>query len=307
MSPTGDDRSGPHPDGGFEDPAADSNPSVDAYPSCDVVDAHVHVLPDRLLDAIYGWFAEESPWAVPTPDSATTLERVRARTDGFVCFPYAHRPGVAREMNEWVAAELGDEPDCAALGTVHAGDDDPRGIVRDAFEMGLQGMKLHCPVQGYSPNDARLDPVYEELVARDLPLVIHASTHPFDRGDPAFAPGRFEAVLERFPDLRACVPHLGLFDVDGFLDLVAEYDVVLDTAVALGPQARDAAGIRDADLPRDGLREHADSVCFGTDYPIRPATYADELRGVREFFDEADHPAVFAGTAREFFDLPGSG
>jgi len=281
----------------------DPDPPASAYPACEVVDAHVHVLPDGLLDAIYGWFASETGWTVPTPDAATIRERIDERADGYICFPYAHKPGVAREMNEWVAAELADDPTCVALGTVHAGDDDPRAIVRDAFDRGLRGIKLHCVVQGYSPDDPRLDPVYEELVSRDLPLVIHASTHPFDRGDPALAPDRFENVLERFPNLRASIPHLGLFDTPGFLDLAADYDLLFDTAVALGPDSQSAAGVLDSDLPDERLRENADSIAFGTDYPIRPASYADELRGVKELFDESDHAAVFAENARDFFGL----
>ncbi|WP_168219946.1 amidohydrolase family protein [Salarchaeum sp. JOR-1] len=281
----------------------DADPAGDAYPDCEVVDAHVHLLPDDLLNAVYGWFGAETEWQIPTPDAATARARIRERTDGFVCFPYAHRPGVAQEMNEWVGRALADDPACVALGTVHAGDDDPRAVVRDAFDRGLAGIKLHCVVQGYPPDDPRLDSVYEELVARDAPLVIHASTHPFDRGDSTLAPERFANVLDRFPALRACVPHLGLFDTPGFLDLVDEYDVVVDTAVALGPASRTAADINGDDLPTARLREHADSVLFGTDYPIRPAAYADALRGARECFDSSDHEAVFAGNARDFFDL----
>jgi predicted TIM-barrel fold metal-dependent hydrolase len=205
---------------------SDPDPPTSAYPDCPVVDAHVHVMPDDLFDAVYGWFRAESDWTVPELDAATVVARARERTDGFVFFPYAHRPGVAEGLNEtaadWRNRLAAADVEAAALGTVHAGDDDPRTIVRDAFDRGLEGIKLHCPVQGYAPDDERLSPVYEELVARDAPLVVHASTYPFDRGNDDVHPRRLRSVLERFPDLRVCVPHLGLFETPAFLDLADE-------------------------------------------------------------------------------------
>lgn len=284
-----------------DDPA----PPESAVPDCPVVDAHVHLLPDRLFEAIYGWFDAETEWAVPTPDAETVAERATRRTDGFVFFPYAHRAGVARSLNEDAAAWQERLDAAVALGTVHAGDDDPGDVVREAFDAGLRGIKLHCPVQGYPPDDSRLDPVYEKLVARDAPLVIHASTHPFDRGDPDYQPERLQSVLERFPALRICLPHLGLFRTDAYLDLADEYALYFDTAVALGGPARELVGIRESDLPRNRLRDHADRVMFGSDYPIRPVPYEAALRGAADAFpDPEDRRRVFAGTAREFYDLP---
>ncbi|SEO90525.1 hypothetical protein SAMN04487948_10767 [Halogranum amylolyticum] len=269
-------------------------------PDCPVIDAHVHVLPTELLSAISEWFTEKTDWTIPTPSPATVVERTAQRTDGFVFFPYAHRPGVAASLNEF-AADWQSRADAAVgLGTVHAADDAPAQVVSDLFERGLHGVKIHCPVQGFRADDARLDSVYEALVDRDAPLVIHASTHPFYRGEEDLGAVPLQDVLERYPSLRVCVPHLGLFETEAFLDLADEYELYLDTAVALGDETHDLIGLRDADLSVDRLRSHGDRIMFGTDYPIRPQSYEAAFDGVRETFPD-QYPDVLYGNASEFF------
>jgi predicted TIM-barrel fold metal-dependent hydrolase len=280
----------------------DPEPDPEAYPDCPVVDAHVHVLETGLLEAIVGWFDRETEWTMPAPAVETLVDRIVARTDGFVFFPYAHKPGIAREMNASAAGWQARLDDAVGLGTVHAADDDPGAIVADAFEQGLQGVKLHCPVQGFPSDDPRLDRVYERLVAADHPLVIHASSHPFYRGSDILGPAHLERVFERFPDLRVCVPHFGLFETDGFLALADEYEVYFDTAVSTGVRTHEEIGLREGELDVDALREHSDRVMFGTDYPLRPLPFEEELRGTRELFPDATAD-VFYRNAAEFFGL----
>ncbi|MFT4922540.1 MAG: putative TIM-barrel fold metal-dependent hydrolase [Haloarculaceae archaeon] len=284
----------------------DPEPDPDAYPDCPVIDAHVHILETSLLEAVLGWFERETDWQMPRVGVDTLVERITARADGFVFFPYAHRPGVAREMNAATAERQTYLAQTVALGTVHAADDDPGTIVEEAFDLGLEGIKLHCPVQGYPPDDPRLDPVYERLVDADLPLVVHASSHPFYRGDEDLQPERMRAVLERFPSLRVCVPHFGLFDTEQFLSLADEYTVYFDTAVSMGERTHEAIGLREGELPRERLRAYSDRIMFGSDYPLRPLPYEVELRGTVETFPDAVE-AVCYRNAAEFFGLDVSG
>lgn len=266
-----------------------------------VVDAHVHILPRELLEAVSEWFATEHSWSISVLSPATVVERISQWIDGFVFFPYAHKPGIAGSLNDLAAKWQSRLENAVGLGTVHAGDDDPGDIAEELFADGLCGIKLHCPVQGFTVDDDRLTPVYEALVARDAPLVVHASTHPFYRGDAALGPGHLRRVFERFPGLRVCVPHLGLFETAGFLDLAAEYDVYFDTAVALGPETHARIGAAADDLPRERLRSLGDRVMFGSDYPVRPQSYEAAFRGVTSAFPGHEHD-VFYRNAREFFD-----
>lgn len=270
-----------------------------------LVDAHVHLLPDRVLAAIREWFRREPSWTLPDVTSADIIDFLDT-LDGAVCFPYAHKAGVARSMNDTVADAIDDLDHVVGLATVHAADDDIEGVVRDGFERGLRGVKLHCPVQGFPPDDRRLDPVYELAVDRDYPVVVHASSHPFYRGSELVGPRPTERVLERFPDLRLSVAHFGLFETDAFLDLATRYDgLAFDTAVAVGDDVHDVIGVRDGEFPVERLRNHADRVMFGTDYPTYPSSmaYRDMIAATGKTFPQR-RDAVFYRNAAEFFDVP---
>lgn len=280
----------------------DPDPPTEVYSDCPVVDAHVHVMKSNLFKSIANWFDRNTDWAIPTLDTATVVERISRRADGVVCFPYAHRPGVADDMNEAVAHWQRQFDAAVGLGTVHAGDDDPGAIVEAAFDRGLNGIKLHCPVQGFPPDDTQLDSVYEHLVRRDAPLVVHASSHPFYRESTNLGPERIRNVLERFPNLRICIPHLGLFETSDFLDLADEYAMYFDTAVTLGPAENEVIGLREDELPLERLREYDDRIMFGSDYPIRPLPYEEALRGVAEAFPNAVED-VFSANACDFYGL----
>ena len=67
-------------------------------------DVHVHLHPERLAEAIQrhfardGWVATHS-WA---PEAVAAALRARG-VDRFCFFSYAHKPGMARDLNRWVA------------------------------------------------------------------------------------------------------------------------------------------------------------------------------------------------------------
>jgi predicted TIM-barrel fold metal-dependent hydrolase len=270
-----------------------------------IVDAHVHILPDEILHAVQDWFAREVSWTLPNVTTTEIGERIAAHLDGAVVFPYAHRPGVAQSMNETVARWQAQLDQTVGLATVHAGDDDPAAIIRDGLDSGLQGIKLHCPVQEFPPDDPRLDPVYEVAVSRDLPTIIHASSHPFYRESEIVGPAPTARLLARFPDLRLCIPHLGLFETPAFLDLADEYETLwFDTAVAVGEPVHDLIGTRDSEFPADRLRTYADRIMFGSDYPTVPVSvpYTDMVNAVATLFPQ-HQDAIFHDNAREFYGI----
>jgi hypothetical protein len=251
------------------------------------------------MDAISDWFGENTAWTIPGLSPETVVERATLRTDGFVFFPYAHCPGIASSLNDFAAEWQSRLDSAVGLGTVHAADDVEQ-VVTDLFANGLRGVKIHCPVQGFSADDPRLDPAYEALVGRDAPLVVHASTHPFYRGDTSLGAGQVRSVLERYSDLRVCVPHLGLFETRQFLELADLYDVYLDTAVALGSETHDLIGLLDDDLPVAELESYGDRVMFGSDYPIRPQPYEAAFRGIRDVFPD-QYSDIYCDNAKQFF------
>ncbi|RLB63339.1 MAG: amidohydrolase [Deltaproteobacteria bacterium] len=269
-----------------------------------IIDSHVHLFPDPLFQGIWRWF-DEHGWPIryqrPAQEIASfLLERGVAQV---VLLPYAHRPGLARDLNTFVATMCRADPRMVALATVLPGEPQAVAILEEGFALGLRGVKLHCHVQCVAPDDPILDQVYECCVARGLPVVIHAGREPKSpayRCDPheLCSAGRVERVLRRFPTLKLCVPHLGFDELNEYEDLLGRYDNLwLDTAMAL-------ARFFDDSLPEWLLRARPDRILYGSDFPNIPYAWDRELKHIAALeLDPAALSALLAGNARQLFGI----
>jgi uncharacterized protein len=270
------------------------------------VDAHTHLHPPRLFAAIRRWFGEHTDWDLrgPTePDDVAAALRA-AGVERFAFFSYAHRPGMARELNAWIRDTAARLPDGIPLGTVHAADDDPAAVVDEACgAWGLAGLKVHTQVQRFHADDPRMLPVYERLRALDRVLVIHLGTGPHTNEFTGL--GRFERVLARFPDLKASICHMGAFETRAAFQLLDRYPRLhLDTTMAMTAASLpytgiDPAVVRDADLVR-----YQDRILFGSDFPNLPYPYEEERAGLwaRDLPMEV-YRRIFSENARAFFGV----
>ena len=268
------------------------------------VDAHTHMHPPRLFSAIRRWFAEHTDWNLrgpSEPDEIVAALRA-AGVERFAFFSYAHRPGMARELNRWIRDAGARFPDGIPLGTVHAEDEDSGAIVDEACgTWGLAGLKLHTQVQRFHADDPRMWPVYARLVEMGKVLVIHVGTGPHTNEFTGLA--RFARVLERFPALRASICHMGAFETRAALQLLDRFPHLhLDTTMAMTRASLpytgiDPAVVRDADLVR-----YADRILFGSDFPNLPYPYEEERAGLwaRDLPPDV-YRRIFYENARAFF------
>ena len=269
-----------------------------------IIDAHVHLFPDPLFQGIWRWF-DEHGWPIryqlPAEHIASfMLERV---VEQVVLLPYAHRPGVARGLNAFVAKVCSAEARMVGLATVLPGEPAIPDILAEAFSLGLRGVKLHCHVQCFAPDAPAVGPVYQACADRGLPVVIHAGREPKSpayRCDPheLCSAARVERVLRNFPNLKLCVPHLGYDEHDEYERLLGRYDHLwLDTAVAL-------ARYFEGSLPERLLRARPERVVYGSDFPNIPYAWDRELKHIAALeLDEASLSDLLAGNARQLFGI----
>jgi Predicted metal-dependent hydrolase of the TIM-barrel fold len=277
------------------------------FPVEGVVDAHVHLMPDRLMRAIRRALTDAAGWQFDHPTDRGPVETALAAAgvERYVALPYAHRPGVAGELNAWVCEAAADSERAIPFATVHAGDDVGR-VVDRAFERGARGLKFQLPVQGFPADDPRLDPAYEAAARNDAPVVFHAGTAPMFEGDPTVGVERFRSFLSSFPEVRACVAHMGAYEVEEFLALARGHDrVFLDTTVAMSAVAEQYMEFDPSSVPDEVLVELSGSIMYGSDYPNIPYRYEEE----RAHLLDRDLPAgaqrdIFARTARQFLGEP---
>lgn len=269
-----------------------------------VVDAHVHIFPDGVFQAIWRWF-DKYGWPVryrlPTPDLVAFL--LARGVKNVVALSYAHKPGMARALNRFMAEVQKAEPRVHGMGTVFPGEPDQLEILDEAKALGLHGLKLHCHVQAISPDDPKLHDIYSWCERNDLPLVMHAGRAPRSEHYPIdpwklCAVERVEYVLKDHPKLRLCVPHLGGDEFIPYAELLDRYDHLwLDTTMMCGDYF-------DLDVPLDRFLEHPGRIMYGTDFPNIPYAWDRELKlFVARKLKEDVLAGLLSGNAAAFFGL----
>lgn len=236
---------------------------------------HTHLHPPRLFAAIRRWFAENSTWVLSHPTDPGLVARTLREhgVERFAFCSYAHKPGIARDLNAWLAETaraLG--PSAVPLATVHVADRDPVDDMRTALTAGCAGLKIHEDVQRMRIDDVRLGDVLDAVAAREGFVLVHVGRIPWttqtDDG-----PRRVADVLARHPRLRVVVAHFGVPDSARYLALAArEPRLFLDTTMAFA-----ADSPMRATASREEVERGAGQIVYGTDYPNIPYPYRDEL------------------------------
>lgn len=274
------------------------------FPVDGVVDAHVHLLPERLARAVQQSLAAETGWTFEhPPDHEVTVATLRdAGVEQFFALPYTHRPGLAAELNDWVCETAAAIDGAIPFATVHAADDDVGAVVERAVASGARGLKFQLPVQGFPADDPRLDPAYEVAADHDLPIVFHAGTAPMFRDDPTVGVEHFRSFLASYPELRACAAHMGAYEVEEFSDLARTHETVfLDTTFAMSAVADQYMDFDPASVADETLIDLSESVMYGSDLPNIPYPYEEE----RAHLLSRDLPTdvqrdIFSRTAERF-------
>ncbi len=269
-----------------------------------VVDAHVHIFPDDVFSSIRHWF-DLHGWPIryrlKAGDVAPFL--LSRGVEGVVALCYAHRPGLARGLNRFMASTAGKDPRIIALGTVFPGEEGAAGILEEAFSAGLRGVKLHAHVQGMPVDAPSVHEVAELCALHGKPLVYHAGREP---RSPAYtcdpyeicSAERVERLLRAHPGLKLCVPHLGMDEFEAYGRLTERYDHLwLDTTMVLAGYLPGAVS-----PPLAGMR--TDRLLYGTDFPNIPYAWDRELvRLVQSGLPDRDLALVLGENARRLFSM----
>ena len=271
-----------------------------------VIDSHVHAFPEPVFEAVKKWFSAHA-WEFHAKGAILDLIRApfNQGVTGMVLMNYAHRPGIADYLNQFTGCLLKEIPNSVGLAAVHPEDDNPREIIKRAFnDYGLCGVKMHCHVQKTPPDSPSWYPIYEAVLEMDGIMNIHAGREPAIDAyglDVHTISGadRVERVLSRYPELKLIIPHLGYDEPDRFYGMLDVYpNLRLDTTMMLG-------GFFGVEIDRRKLIEYADRIFYGSDYPHIPYEAVTEVGSLMamELGEEASRKILYENAAA-FFPFP---
>ena len=229
-----------------------------------LVDFHVHLFPDRLFDAIRRQFITDYGWIVLHPLYwRESVAYLRERGVGPVVYSnYAHRKDIARGLNDWNQNILAELPDLYCFAAFHPDDEDGLAMAADLLDHPrILGFKLQLLVQRFYPDDERLFPLCELIMAKGKRLLFHVGTGPVGNAFVGVAP--FRRLLARYPDLPAIVAHMGSLEYGAFGELLADHPgIYMDTAFSFLPKLGSMF-----DLGNDFLETNRERILYGSDFP----------------------------------------
>jgi len=270
-----------------------------------VIDAHVHIFPDNIFSAIWAWF-DENAWPIRYRLSSSDVIAylLSHGMSHVVALQYAHKSGIARMLNQHMVETCREFPGrVTGMAAVFPGEENAGEILREAFAQGLMGVKLHAHVQCFDMNAQEMDVIYDVCELEQKPIVMHVGREPKSgayRCDPyeICSAEKLERVLQKFPKLRVCVPHLGFDEIGVYRNLIEKYDNLwLDTTMILA----DYFPIRQA-VELNTYR--VDRIMYGSDFPNIPYAWDRELKWLRNAeLPQANLEWILGRSAADFFTL----
>ncbi|SOJ52567.1 hypothetical protein MSIMFB_00081 [Mycobacterium simulans] len=276
-----------------------------------IVDVHTHFMPKQVMDKVWRYFDDAGPlvgrqWPIAyRSDEEHRLETLRAfGVRAFTSLVYPHKPQMATWLNQWAMAFAEMTPDCLHTATLYP-EPGVEVYVRQAVDAGARLFKAHIQVGCYDPADPLLDTAWGVIEDAAVPVVIHCGSGPVPGKHPG--PEPVTALLKRHPRLCLVVAHMGMPEYTDFLDLADRYDGVrLDTTMAFTPFVEETMPFPKSEYRR--LRDHADHILFGSDFPNIPYGFIDAMRVLTRLpgIDDVWLRKVFYDNAARLFGLPGS-
>ena len=272
------------------------------------IDSHVHFFPQEVFQAIWRWFdtyAWKMKYQLPTDRLVGILKE--NGVERFVCYSYAHKPGMSRFLNQWTAEFSEAHPEVIPFAAIHPEDEDPVAELRRCFSRGFKGVKVHPHVTGIPPDDERMFPIYEAVVESNKVLVIHGGSGPnpgryAQQASAVSGTRRVERMLDRFPEIKCIVPHFGVEDYKGFFALMDECEnLYTDNAMVLSGFFPDKP---DMGFLVEHIVKHQDRVLYGSDFPSIPYEIEREMEIIKRLpLPEEVKNKLFVRNAVRIFGL----
>lgn len=251
-----------------------------------IVDVHTHFMPRAVMDKVWDYFDNAGEnYGIEWPIEYRQAETERLATlrsfgvTAFTSMVYAHKPGMAKWLNEWAAEFARKNSDCLYTATFFP-EPGVDNYVAQAIGQGARVFKVHIQVGEFSPVDPLLDGVWGQLSEAGISTVIHCGSGPLS--GKFTGPGPIRELLSTYPNLPLIIAHMGAPEYGEFLELADKYEEVrLDTTMAFTDFMNQLAPFPPELL--SVLREAGErgDILFGSDFPNIPYPFIEQIESLQ--------------------------
>ena len=277
------------------------------------IDTHCHFFPPQIFKSIWNFF--ESPdeegnqrgWDIKYKLTTDAQIKFLAnhRVKYFTTYNYAHKSGIAENLNDWTYELIKENKHAIPFGCVWPEDANRVEYIQKLFdEYKFLGIKLQLLVQNFYPDDERMHNIYKMVVDRGKWITFHVGTAPYHNQYVGYK--NFVKFIEKYPNINVIVAHLGIYENRKFFDLLDKYNnLYLDTAMVYLPEVFTKKWKENIELPsEEELLSYEDRILFGSDFPNIPYNYNQSIEGLlnlhlpKSFYDK-----VFYENAKKIFGV----
>lgn len=271
-----------------------------------IIDGHVHLFPDRLMQAIMTWFERFGcvmPYNWNHEKHLAYLQSIGISE--VMVLGYAHKAGMSRDINKWLADLSDKHPEVKPYACVHQDDINKTETMKEFIDRrSFYGIKIHSFVQQVSAADDRFTEVLRFLSYREKGLVLHASSMPVH--SPFTTPDEVAFLLREYTGLKIMVAHLGLIEHHyEYLRLLDKYEnIYLDTAMVFGnihPELIYSFHHNKSDFLEETTKNYSDRIVYGSDFPVTDYPPEDGIEQIRSLnLGDAREEQIFYSNAKRF-------
>jgi uncharacterized protein len=237
-----------------------------------IVDAHLHVWPDHIADAMQSQRPAGLPLRFDGKLSGLLRTMDEAGIDKGLALGVAIKASNVARTNEFIGTVPRDR--LVPMGTVHP-DLPVEENLRHLRDNGIVGVKLHPLFQALSYADPRVHEILEALADAGMPVITHVGAGEDAEANERGAPALVRRVADALPNLTLIACHYGGYHrLDEADQHVVGSHVTLETSWP--PTLAELEPRRLVALIR---RHGADRVVYGSDWPM--ADPAAEIAAIR--------------------------
>jgi predicted TIM-barrel fold metal-dependent hydrolase len=252
-----------------------------------IIDAHMHVWPDHIADAMQSQRPAGMPLRFDGKVSGLLRTMDEAGIDKGLALGVGIKPSVVARTNEFIGTVPRDR--LVPMGTVH-----PELPVEENLkhlkDNGIVGVKLHPLFQALSLSDPRVRDILAALSEEGMPVISHVGAGGDEEASERGAPVALRRLADDLPDLKLIACHYG-----GYHRLDEAEEHVVGSRVTLETSWPPTLAELDKERLVAIIRRHgADRVVFGSDWPM--ADPGAEIAAIRALgLTTAEEDAILGG------------